>query len=76
MGIPEESATGSASGALACYLTRHLYSEHINHFKFEQGRLMGCASHISACVRSDKQGVSQVLVGGYASGFGTQIIEI
>ncbi|WP_421418364.1 PhzF family phenazine biosynthesis protein [Pseudoalteromonas lipolytica] len=76
VGILEESATGSASGALACYLTRHLYSEHINHFKFEQGRLMGCASHISACVRSDKQGVSQVLVGGYASGFGTQIIEI
>ena len=33
--IPEESATGSANGALACYLTKHVFVQQENHFQFE-----------------------------------------
>ena len=76
VGIPEESATGSASGALACYLSKHVFVQQENHFKFEQGRAMGCSSHISASVYSDEQGVYKVLVGGYANHLGTQDIVI
>lgn len=76
VGIPEESATGSASGALACYLSKHVFVQQENHFKFEQGRAMGCSSHISASVFSDEQGVYKVLVGGYANHLGTQQVVI
>jgi len=76
VGIPEESATGSASGALACYLSKHVFVQQENHFKFEQGRAMGCSSHISASVYSDEQGVYKVLVGGYANHLGTQDIAL
>ena len=76
VGIPEESATGSASGALACYLSKHVFVQQENHFMFEQGRAMGCSSHISASVYSDEQGVYKVLVGGYANHLGTQDIAL
>lgn len=76
VGIPEESATGSASGALACYLSKHVFVQQENHFKFEQGRAMGCSSHISASVYSDEQGVYKVLVGGYANHLGIQNIAL
>ena len=76
VGIPEESATGSASGALACYLSKHVFVQQEKHFKFEQGRAMGCSSHISASVYSDEQGVYKVLVGGYANHLGTQQVVI
>lgn len=64
-GISEESATGSSSGALACYLTEHLAlgSEYV----FEQGRAMGCASIITASIESDNATVTRVQVGGFAS---------
>ncbi|WP_247749688.1 PhzF family phenazine biosynthesis protein [Pseudoalteromonas viridis] len=65
-GIPEESATGSASGALACYLTQYVYPCQSNHFTFEQGSAMGRTSRITASVESDEQGISKVFVGGYA----------
>ncbi len=76
VGIPEESATGSASGALACYLSKHVFIQQENHYMFEQGRAMGCSSHISASVFSDEQGVYKVLVGGYANHLGTQQVVI
>lgn len=64
-GISEESATGSSSGALACYLTEHLAlgSEYV----FEQGRAMGCTSIITASIESDNATVTRVQVGGFAS---------
>ncbi|TGE85218.1 phenazine biosynthesis protein PhzF [Pseudoalteromonas sp. KS88] len=64
-GISEESATGSSSGALACYLTEHLAlgSEYV----FEQGRAMGCTSIITASIESDNASVTRVQVGGFAS---------
>lgn len=41
-GIPEESATGSSTGALACYLVKHVFKDKESFdFVFEQGRAMG-----------------------------------
>ncbi len=65
-GIPEESATGSASGALACYLSKHLQAES-HEFVFEQGLTMGCPSRLFASVEYSGSEVSAVLVGGHAS---------
>ncbi|KDM91660.1 PhzF family phenazine biosynthesis protein [Photobacterium galatheae] len=73
-GIPEESATGSASGALACYLTKHLRGEYSNGFTFEQGRAMGCVSSITASVESNERGILKVRVGGFAHEAGLQKI--
>ncbi|WP_249332046.1 PhzF family phenazine biosynthesis protein [Pseudoalteromonas rubra] len=74
--IPEESATGSACGALACYLTQYVYPAQSNHFTFEQGRVMGCPSRITASVESDEQGISKVFVGGYAKVLGSQFVTL
>ncbi|MEQ3515338.1 PhzF family phenazine biosynthesis protein [Pseudoalteromonas sp. BZB3] len=66
-GIPEESATGSSSGALACYLVKHVFAgAETFDFVFEQGRAMGCASRLSASVNLEKGQVSKVEVGGEA----------
>lgn len=75
-GIPEESATGSASGALACYLAKHLPDTHSNSFTFEQGRAMECVSRITASVESSDQGIIKVTVGGFAHKVGTQKISV
>ena len=75
-GIPEESATGSASGALACYLTKHLRHTHSISFTFEQGRAMECTSRITASVESSEQGIIKVKVGGFAKTVGRQNISL
>ncbi|TMO56006.1 PhzF family phenazine biosynthesis protein [Pseudoalteromonas phenolica] len=70
-GIPEESATGSSSGALACYLVKHVFAgEETFDFVFEQGRAMGCASRLSASVKLENGQVSKVEVGGEAKEIG------
>ena len=68
-GISEESATGSSSGALACYLTDHLALG--SHFVFEQGRAMNCTSIITASVESHHSTIINVKVGGFANSIGT-----
>lgn len=62
-GIKEESATGSASGALAAYLSRH--GHHRNPFIFEQGHAMGSPSRIEVVLRGEPGNPTGVLVGGY-----------
>jgi len=70
-GIPEESATGSSSGALACYLVKHVFKDNKSHdFVFEQGRAMGCASKLSASVKLNSGQVTKVEVGGFAKQIG------
>ncbi|ALO44478.1 PhzF family phenazine biosynthesis protein [Pseudoalteromonas phenolica] len=70
-GIPEESATGSSSGALACYLVKHVFAgEETFDFVFEQGRAMGCASRLSASVKLENGQVSKIEVGGEAKEIG------
>ena len=63
-GVDEESATGTASGALACYLDRHgcLSGKDRSALVFEQGYSMGRPSEILA--RLEKDG--SVWVGGKA----------
>jgi PhzF family phenazine biosynthesis protein len=63
-GIPEESATGSSNGALACYLSEHLSLG--PEFTFEQGRAMNCRSIISASLTYTDGVVSSVKVAGAA----------
>ncbi|ASP37636.1 phenazine biosynthesis protein PhzF [Bacterioplanes sanyensis] len=66
VGIPEESATGSSTGALACYLNKHVYTgDGSHHFTFEQGKAMNCTSMLTAQVVTEDNKVKQVLVGGY-----------
>jgi len=73
-GITEESATGSASGALACYLSDHLTLG--NDYMFEQGRAMKCTSIITASVELDNGIVSKVKVGGFANDIGTLVVSV
>lgn len=70
-GISEESATGSASGALACYLHQHLALG--SDFVFEQGRAMGCTSVITASVEYDNAAITKVKVGGFAHDIGREV---
>jgi PhzF family phenazine biosynthesis protein len=73
-GISEESATGSSSGALACYLTEHLALG--SDYVFEQGRAMNCRKIITASVKSDDSTITHVKVGGFATSIGTVVIPI
>ncbi|MDX2320783.1 MAG: PhzF family phenazine biosynthesis protein [Moritella sp.] len=70
-GIPEESATGSATGALACYFAEHLPLDY--HYVVEQGRAMGCASMLTASVELSGSKITSVKVGGTASRIGTTL---
>ncbi|MEQ4924953.1 PhzF family phenazine biosynthesis protein [Proteus hauseri] len=74
-GIEEESATGSSSGALGCYLVDHLLSKK-NDFLLEQGRAMGCSSLIKVTIDTQAQKISRVRVGGQATMIGTKIIRL
>lgn len=75
-GISEESATGSSSGALACYLSKHLRDERTNHYIFEQGRAMNCTSMITASTDHFGLDIAKVRVGGLAQEIGKQLIYI
>lgn len=69
VGIHEESATGSATGALACYFSEHLPLNY--NYVFEQGRAMGCASILTASVELKNTKIVSVKVGGLANQIGT-----
>jgi len=73
-GIPEESATGSASGALACYMAEHLPLD--NDYIFEQGRAMNCASVITASVGFKDTKIVNVQVGGVANKIGSMQVFV
>ena len=62
-GIDEESATGSASGALAAYLHTHGHAQ--RHCIFEQGHTMGSPSRIDVVLESARGKITGVRVGGY-----------
>lgn len=62
-GIDEESATGSASGALAAYL--HFHGHPQERYIFEQGHAMGSPSRIDVILEGDDPMVTKVIVGGY-----------
>ncbi|HXM58487.1 MAG TPA: PhzF family phenazine biosynthesis protein [Candidatus Dormibacteraeota bacterium] len=67
LGIPEDPATGSAAGPLACYLAvRAEPGDGTRRFRFEQGFEMGRPSLLEASVDVAGGQVSAVRVGGAA----------
>ncbi len=78
-GIPEESATGSACGALACYFAKHNITPERN-YKFNQGLSMNSPSIIIAKVReqviSNGTEITQVEVSGKAQCFDIKTITL
>jgi PhzF family phenazine biosynthesis protein len=76
-GIPEESATGTSSGALSCYLYHHGIITDASALVFEQGYSMGKPSEILARLERDDEGnITQVMVGGKAAITGERTVEI
>jgi len=65
-GINEEAATGSASGALACYLSRYGLIDIPSQVAFEQGYTMKKPSEITVELTYKQNGNLLVMVGGSA----------
>ncbi|MCO1603111.1 PhzF family phenazine biosynthesis protein [Desulfosporosinus nitroreducens] len=67
-GIPEESATGTSNGALACYLLKYdqLKHEHVKNMVFEQGYSMNMPSEIMVSLSVENNEIYEVKVGGKA----------
>lgn len=67
-GIPEEAATGTSSGALACYLFKHgkIAPEQTHKLIFEQGYCMRRPSEILVRLETEKKKIRRVQVGGKA----------
>ncbi|MFD1884489.1 PhzF family phenazine biosynthesis protein [Paenibacillus wenxiniae] len=68
--IPEESATGTSTGALICYLHQHnlIPATATSPFIFEQGYTMNRPSQLLATIQQDADGtITQVQVGGVAT---------
>ncbi len=77
-GIPEESATGTSNGALACYLFKYgkLRTDPESPITIEQGYSMGKPSEIVVCLETRAGGVSGVKVGGKALNLSEIEVEI
>jgi PhzF family phenazine biosynthesis protein len=68
LGIPEESATGTASGALSSYLWKHqLTKDFTKAMVYEQGYSMNEPSEIFSKLKIEEGIVVEVKVGGIAS---------
>jgi len=67
-GIPEESATGTSSGALSCYLFKYgkITKDQASHLVFEQGYSMNKPSEILAKLKIEDNEIKEVQVGGTA----------
>jgi len=74
--IDEEAATGTASGALACYMFRHklITSEQAEDLVFEQGYSMNRPSEIKVKLEIENDEIKDVWVGGSAEFVGTKKI--
>lgn len=77
-GIPEESATGTSNGALACYLYQYgkVDEEQAGHLVFEQGYSMQRPSEIRACLTLEENEISEVKVGGKAMNLALMELEL
>ena len=65
VGIDEESATGTANGALACYMYKYFDSS-VTNYKMGQGYTMGKPSEITVQLEVKKNNILEVNVGGKA----------
>ncbi len=77
-GIDEESATGSSTGALACYLFKNgkLNGKNLERMRFEQGYSMGKPSEIFVTLNTEGEHIQQVWVGGKATVIGNKKVEV
>lgn len=77
-GIPEESATGTSSGALGCYLYRYgkINEEQASNIIFEQGYSMKKPSEIRVSLMVKGNEILEVKVGGSAMNLSLTEIEI
>jgi trans-2,3-dihydro-3-hydroxyanthranilate isomerase len=69
LGVPEDPATGSASGPLGCYLVKHgiVKGDHASRIVSWQGVRMGRPSRIHISIATDGGGqITRVQVGGKA----------
>ena len=62
-GIDEESATGTSSCALACYLFKHYKQQ--SQYIFEQGFNLGSVSRLVVNITHQSTNINTVYVGGY-----------
>lgn len=76
--IPEESATGTSSGALGCYLYHYgkINEEQASHIIFEQGYSMKRPSEISVSLTTEENKILGVKVGGKAMNLTITKVEI
>lgn len=76
--IPEEAATGSSTGALACYLFQHgaLGYPESRRFAFEQGYLMGRPSEILVRLVTEDNRITGVYVGGTAQFLEEKVLKV
>lgn len=73
-GIDEESATGTASCALACYLFK--YYKQQSQYVFEQGHNMGEISRIVVNLSYHENVIDSVFVGGYGYLLGKRSLPV
>jgi PhzF family phenazine biosynthesis protein len=74
-GIPEESATGTASGALGAYLIKH-GSINSSHMIFRQGDALNRPSEIHVYTENHNSSHINIRVGGQAIFLGKKILTI
>jgi trans-2,3-dihydro-3-hydroxyanthranilate isomerase len=65
-GVPEDPATGSAAGPLACHLARHGLIEFGAEIRISQGAELGRPSTLFARASGSREGIDAVEVGGSA----------
>ena len=73
-GIDEESATGTANCALACYLFK--YYKQQSQYVFEQGHNMGDISRIVVNLSYNENVIDSVFVGGYGYLLGKRSLPV
>lgn len=78
LGIQEESATGTASGALAAYLHHHglLRENSQQNIIFMQGESMSRPSLIRVVMRASGEGIQKIQVGGGIMDITSDILEL
>jgi trans-2,3-dihydro-3-hydroxyanthranilate isomerase len=64
--VPEDPATGSAAGPLACHLARHGRIAFGEEIEIAQGAEIGRPSTLFARVEGSRDGIERVEVGGSA----------
>lgn len=65
-GVPEDAATGSAAGPLACHMVRHGLVEAGTEVEISQGEQLGRPSALTAIARGSAEAIEHVAVGGSA----------